>query len=157
MSEKTTGGRPGNLTRQTRSFIGRGEELYRLGEELDPGTGIARLVGVVGAGGVGKTGLALRAAARAEHLYPDGVWLVKLSPLHTAGPVGLAVVEALGLSDRSTRPFHPAGHRGRRRMGRGQKAVARPGLLRARPRGLRGLRRGAAARAAEPARPRHQP
>ncbi|OQQ20106.1 hypothetical protein B0675_01830 [Streptomyces sp. M41(2017)] len=104
MCEKTTGGRPGNLTPQTRSFIGRGEELDRLGQELDPGTGIARLVGVVGAGGVGKTGLALRAAARAEPHYPDGVWLVELSPLHTAGLVGLAVVEALGLSDRSTRP-----------------------------------------------------
>lgn len=104
VSDKTTGGRPGNLTPQTRSFVGRSEELGLLEAELDPGVGIDRLVSLVGAGGVGKTGLALRAAGRAEHHYPDGVWLVELSPLHTAGLVGLAVVEALGLSDRSTRP-----------------------------------------------------
>ncbi|MCX4991265.1 MULTISPECIES: NB-ARC domain-containing protein [unclassified Streptomyces] len=104
MSDKTTGGRPGNLPSQTRSFIGRLEELGRLERELDPGAGAGRLVSVVGAGGVGKTRLALRAAGRVEGAYPDGAWLVELSPLHTAGLVGLAVVEALRLTDRSTRP-----------------------------------------------------
>jgi predicted ATPase len=77
---------------------------------LDPASGAGRLVSVVGAGGIGKTRLALHAAARAareahpDGAYPDGVWLVELSPLHTIGLVGLAVVEALRLADRSTDP-----------------------------------------------------
>jgi len=104
VSEKTTGGRPGNLPPETRSFVGRRDELDWLDEELDPGVGIDRLVSLVGVGGVGKTRLALRAAVRVRDAYPDGVWLVELSPLHTAGPVGLAVVEALRLADQSTGP-----------------------------------------------------
>ncbi|WP_229703789.1 ATP-binding protein [Streptomyces albiflavescens] len=104
MSDKTTGGRSGNLPPETRSFVGRRDELDWLDQELDPGIGIDRLVSLVGVGGVGKTRLALRAAGRIRDAYPDGVWLVELSPLHTAGLVGLAVVEALRLADQSTGP-----------------------------------------------------
>lgn len=96
--------RPGNLLPETRSFVGRGEELAWLDGELDPGVGVGRLVSLVGVGGVGKTRLAARAAARVRDAYPDGVWLVELSALHTAGLVGLAVVEALRLADQSTGP-----------------------------------------------------
>lgn len=99
-----TGGRSGNLPAQVRGFVGRREELTLLEEELDPATGVHRLLSVVGTGGVGKTRLALRAAARVQDAYPDGVWLVELSPLRTTGLVGLAVVEALRLADRSTGP-----------------------------------------------------
>ncbi|MFD6302532.1 NB-ARC domain-containing protein [Streptomyces sp. NPDC060223] len=97
-------GRPGNLLPETRGFVGRAEELAWLDEELNPGIGVGRLVSLVGAGGVGKTRLATRAAARVRDAYPDGVWLVELSALHTAGLVGLAVVEALRLADQSTGP-----------------------------------------------------
>ncbi|MET8134896.1 NB-ARC domain-containing protein [Streptomyces sp. NPDC005251] len=100
----TSGGPPGNLPSPTRSFIGRLDELGRLERELDPANGIDRLVSLVGVGGVGKTRLALQAAGRIDGAYPDGVWLVELSPLRSAGLVGLAVVEALRLSDRSIRP-----------------------------------------------------
>ncbi|MFD5626957.1 ATP-binding protein [Streptomyces sp. NPDC127072] len=95
---------PGNLLPETRSFVGRAAELAWLDRELDPGTGVGRLVSLVGAGGVGKTRLASRAAARVRDAYPDGVWLVELSVLRTAGLVGLAVVEALRLADQSTGP-----------------------------------------------------
>ncbi|MCZ0998744.1 hypothetical protein O1M63_12260 [Streptomyces mirabilis] len=110
MSDKTTepthptGGGPGNLPPETHSFVGRREELRWLETELDPSVGIHRLLSVVGVGGVGKTRLALRALARLQEAYPDGVWLVELSPLHTAGLVGLAVVETLRLTDQSTGP-----------------------------------------------------
>ncbi|MCX4574692.1 hypothetical protein OHB41_16130 [Streptomyces sp. NBC_01571] len=100
----TTGGRSGDLPTETRGFVGRREELARLEQELDPAAGVHRLLSVVGVGGVGKTRLALRAAARVQDAYPDGVWLVELSPLRTAGLVGLAVVEALRLADQSTGP-----------------------------------------------------
>ncbi|MET7679687.1 NB-ARC domain-containing protein [Streptomyces sp. NPDC005423] len=94
----------GNLPPETRSFIGRRHELDRLGAALDPGGGPARLVSLVGVGGVGKTRLALRAATVVRDAYPDGVWLVELSPLHTAGLVALAVMETLKLADHSTHP-----------------------------------------------------
>ncbi|MFE2422143.1 ATP-binding protein [Streptomyces hokutonensis] len=94
----------GNLPPETLSFVGRGAELARLRAALDPDSGPARPVTVVGVGGVGKTRLALRAAARVRDAYPDGVWLTELSPLRTSGPVDLAVMESLRLADRSTRP-----------------------------------------------------
>lgn len=97
-------GSPGNLPPETHSFVGRRAELARLHAALDPGTGPPRLVSVVGVGGVGKTRLALRAAAEVRDAYPDGVWLAELSPLHTAGLVDLAVMETLRLADQSTRP-----------------------------------------------------
>jgi predicted ATPase len=94
----------GNLPPETRSFVGRRDELDRLGAALDPGVGLARLVSLVGVGGVGKTRLALRAATHVRDAYPDGVWLAELSPLHTGGLVDLAAMEALRLADQSTRP-----------------------------------------------------
>ncbi|MFH8463332.1 ATP-binding protein [Streptomyces sp. NPDC017991] len=102
----TAGGRPGNLPPETRSFVGRRRELARLEELLGPtdGGNGRRLVTLVGTGGVGKTRLALSAARRASHRYPDGVWFVELSPLRAQGLVGFAVVEALRLADRSTSP-----------------------------------------------------
>ncbi|MFE9603463.1 ATP-binding protein [Streptomyces hokutonensis] len=99
-----TPGTPGNLPPEIRSFVGRHAELARLQAALDPAAGPARTVSVVGVGGVGKTRLALRAAAEVQGAYPDGVWLAELSPLHTAGLVDLAVMETLRLADQSTRP-----------------------------------------------------
>ncbi|MBD0837325.1 ATP-binding protein [Streptomyces sp. TRM68416] len=95
--------RPGNLPPETRRFIGRSAELTWLTAELSSG-GEGRPLSLVGAGGVGKTGLALRAAGRAREAYPDGVWLVELSALRADGLVPLAVMEALGLADRTTGP-----------------------------------------------------
>lgn len=91
---------PGNLPPDARGFVGRLDELAWLEEELNPGG--ARLVTLVGVGGVGKTRLALRAAERAGEAYPDGVWLVELSPLRAEGQVPLAVMQALRLADQST-------------------------------------------------------
>ncbi|MDQ1038960.1 putative ATPase [Streptomyces sp. V3I8] len=105
MPENRAGdGRPGNLPPETRSFVGRPRELERLDGLLDPSGRHGRLVTLAGAGGVGKTRLALRAARRAAHRYRDGVWFVELSPLRARGLVGFAVVEALRLADSSTSP-----------------------------------------------------
>jgi hypothetical protein len=52
---------PGNLPLQVSSFIGRDRELARVAKAL----GEARVVTLSGVGGVGKTRLALRAAAEA--------------------------------------------------------------------------------------------
>src|SRR5262249_20753975 len=53
-----------------------------------------------GAGGSGKTRLALQAAAEAAEAYPDGVWWVPLAPLAEAIDVMPAAARALGGSGR---------------------------------------------------------
>ena len=82
----------GNLREQLSSFVGRRAELDELSETLRA----CRLVTLVGPGGVGKTRLAVEAAAsmRAEH--PDGVWLVELASVTEAEGVGPAAAGALG-------------------------------------------------------------
>ncbi|MGQ4384282.1 ATP-binding protein [Streptomyces sp. SAS_270] len=64
----------------------------------------ARLVTLTGPGGVGKTRLAGRIAARVERAFPDGVRFVQLSGLHDPALVPLAAADALGLHDHSDQP-----------------------------------------------------
>ncbi|MGW3147564.1 ATP-binding protein [Streptomyces sp. NPDC001177] len=87
----------GNLPPELDSFVGRSAELAGLTRELEAG----RLVTVTGAGGVGKSRLAARAAARSAPR--DGVWRVELAPVHDPEFVDYAVVTALGLTDHTTR------------------------------------------------------
>jgi predicted ATPase len=58
-------------------FVGRQGELAQIAAMLERG----RMVTVVGPGGVGKTRVALVAAAQAAGNYPDGVWIVEQSGL----------------------------------------------------------------------------
>jgi len=51
-----------------------------------------RLVTLTGTGGVGKTRLALEAAAMAADEFRDGVWMVELAPVTEPGSVALAVL-----------------------------------------------------------------
>jgi predicted ATPase/class 3 adenylate cyclase len=80
-----------NLPDQISSFIGRTRELAAL-RQLIPES---RLVSLVGAGGVGKTRLALQLGAELLDGKGGGVWLVELAPLPTAERVSLAVAETL--------------------------------------------------------------
>ena len=45
-----------------------------------------RLVTLTGAGGVGKTRLALQVAAGMAADFPDGIWLVELAPIGDGRP-----------------------------------------------------------------------
>jgi predicted ATPase len=92
--------RTGDLPTERTSFVGRQEELADV-ERLFDG---ARMVTLTGVGGVGKTRLALRAAARMRPAFPDGVWRVQLAPLQDGALVSQAVAEALGLVDPTLRP-----------------------------------------------------
>ncbi|MEU4795505.1 AAA family ATPase [Streptomyces sp. NPDC023327] len=89
---------PGNLPLELNAFIGRTAELTELAAALEAG----RLVTVTGVGGVGKSRLAVRAAAGVRPR--DGAWLVDLTPLRDAELVEHAVAEALGLTDHTSRP-----------------------------------------------------
>ena len=84
-----------NLPMQLTSFVGRRSELAEVLGLLEQ----ARLLTLIGAGGAGKTRLALQAAGAAADRYPDGVWLVELAPLTDAAAVPRAVAAALGLGE----------------------------------------------------------
>ncbi|MFJ9724467.1 ATP-binding protein [Streptomyces sp. NPDC101209] len=88
----------GNLPEELDAFVGRSAELAGLARALDT----ARLVTVTGAGGVGKSRLAARAAAL--HAPRDGVRRVELAPVRDPRFVDHAVAEALGLTDHTARP-----------------------------------------------------
>ena len=71
----------GQLPVETTSFVGREAELARLSVLLSQ----ARLVTVTGPGGVGKTRLALRAAAKAAPGFADGTCLAELATVTEPG------------------------------------------------------------------------
>jgi predicted ATPase/class 3 adenylate cyclase len=85
--------RTGNLPRQMTSFVGRAQELALVGDALRE----RPLVTLTGVGGVGKTRLALQAAAEAAAGFPDGAWMCALAPLTNPGAVWEAVGASLGV------------------------------------------------------------
>ena len=90
-----------NLPLAHTSFVGRGRERLEV-KRLLAMTGLLTLTG---AGGSGKTRLALEVARDLVGAYPDGVWLVELAPLSEAALVPKAVAEALGVPERSAEPL----------------------------------------------------
>src|SRR5215469_3095206 len=87
----------GNLPAELTSFVGRRNEMAEVRRLLAS----SRLVTLTGTGGVGKTRLALRAAAGLRRAFRDGVWLVQLDQLRDQALVTQAVAAALGLQDRA--------------------------------------------------------
>jgi predicted ATPase/class 3 adenylate cyclase len=86
---------PNNLPGELTSFVGRRVELAQIGASLER----VRLLTLTGAGGCGKTRLALQAVADVMDRYPDGVWWVELARLADAALVPAAVISALGLRE----------------------------------------------------------
>src|SRR5499425_404366 len=92
----------GNLPAELTSFVGRRGDLAEVRRLLAD----SRLVTLTGIGGVGKTRLALRAAAGLRRAFGDGVWLVQLDQLRDEALVAQAVAGVVGLQDRAG--FAPA-------------------------------------------------
>ena len=84
---------PSNLPRQTTSFVGRDVELAEAKALLAK----SRLVTIVGAGGVGKTRVAIQAGAQALHEFEDGVWFVDLATIEGDDAVSLEIASAFGV------------------------------------------------------------
>ena len=149
MTHGLTGKRPGELPAEVTGFVGRQRELA----VLDGLLGTARLVTVTGPGGVGKTRVALRAAARGRGRFADGVCLAELGGLHDPDLLPHTVATCLGLPEQDDRS----------QLGRDRglparpPAAAHPRLLRAPDRRVRGAGRAGAALRGAGDRAGHQP
>ncbi|MDT5029771.1 MAG: hypothetical protein QOE61_6951, partial [Micromonosporaceae bacterium] len=89
--------RRGNLPAEATSFVGRRAELAEARKKLSA----ARLVSLVGPGGVGKTRLAVRIATDLGRGFGGGAWLVELAELQDPALLGNAVMAALDLRDQA--------------------------------------------------------
>lgn len=88
---------PTNLPELPGTFVGRSADLREIGELLrDPAV---RLLTLIGPGGIGKTRLALEAAAEAATSFPDGRWWAPLASMQESGPAKGAIGQVLGLSE----------------------------------------------------------
>ena len=92
---KTLDARAHNLPIQLTSFVGRDREM----QEVKSLVKCSRLVTLTGAGGAGKTRLALQAGADRIDDYADGVWLAELAPLTDPGLVTHAAATVLGITE----------------------------------------------------------
>ena len=84
---------PNNLPRQLTSFIGRSAEMDELRDALHD----AKLVTCVGAGGSGKSRLAVQLAADTVDEHPGGTWWIDLSPISDPDRVADAAARTLGI------------------------------------------------------------
>ena len=91
------GAPPHNLPNVLTSFHGRARDLA----DLDRLTESRRLITLLGAGGVGKTRLALEAARAllAQSRFPDGTWFVELAPLGAPDLVTSAIAQVAGIRE----------------------------------------------------------
>ncbi|MFI0792579.1 ATP-binding protein [Micromonospora rubida] len=90
-----------NLPSQVTSFVGRKPERAELRRLVER----HRLVTVLGAGGAGKTRLAVELATGMVEDHPDGVWFVDIAAVTDPGLVAFAVAAVLGLRPEPGRPM----------------------------------------------------
>jgi predicted ATPase len=92
---------PSNLPAQPGPFVGRDEELA----EVIGAVEMSRVVTLTGVGGVGKTRLALQAAAELLPRFRDGAWLVELAPVIEPEALVEVVARALDVAERQGQPL----------------------------------------------------
>ncbi|HET7013573.1 MAG TPA: tetratricopeptide repeat protein [Streptosporangiaceae bacterium] len=91
---------PGFVDTEFTAFIGRDRELGEL-RALASG---ARALTLCGAGGIGKTRLAMRVVGELAPAYPDGAWFVELADLHQPDLVASRIASVIGVSEEPGRP-----------------------------------------------------
>jgi predicted ATPase/DNA-binding XRE family transcriptional regulator len=90
---------PNNLPRQATPLIGRENDLAKIAPLMCEYS----LITLVGAGGVGKTRLALRVGEALLEDSADGVWLVELAPFGEPASVIQVIASTFGLGDNEKR------------------------------------------------------
>ena len=90
-----------NLPAPRTSFVGREGEMLEVKRIL----AMTRLLTLTGAGGLGKTRLALEVARDLVGVYPEGVWLVELAPLTEPELVVPTVARILEVREQPERPL----------------------------------------------------
>ena len=91
-----------NLPSQLTSFIGREKEIETV-KRLITSHGGSRLLTLTGAGGSGKTRLALEVATTLRDDFPDGVWFIEFASLSDPSLVLQSLLTTLGLSEQAGR------------------------------------------------------
>ena len=91
----------GNADEDFNAFVGRGREL----SELQRIASDARALTLCGAGGIGKTRLAIRLAAELAAGFPDGTWFVDLSDLQQPDLVASRIASVIGVLEEPGRPL----------------------------------------------------
>jgi len=86
---------PNNLPQQLTSFVGRDRELAEVTERIPR----CRLLTLTGPGGIGKTRLALQAAADVMEHFADGVHFIEFAPVSDARMVPQTVATVLGVKE----------------------------------------------------------
>jgi predicted ATPase/DNA-binding SARP family transcriptional activator/DNA-binding CsgD family transcriptional regulator len=99
--EEPSAARRHNVPVARSSFVGRERELVEVKRELS----MTRLLTLTGAGGSGKTRLALEVIRDMVGAYLDGIWVVELAPLSEPELVPQAVASALGVREKPSRPL----------------------------------------------------
>src|SRR4051794_20274152 len=94
---------PANLPAPRMRLIGREHDVAAVCTLTLQADG--RLVTLTGAGGSGKTSLALEVARGLLDHFPDGVWLVELAPLADSTLVAQAVAAPFGVQEGPSRPL----------------------------------------------------
>jgi predicted ATPase/DNA-binding XRE family transcriptional regulator len=89
----------GNLPIALTRFIGRAAEVAAVEALLKRESDAARLVTLIGAGGCGKTRLALRVAEEIQEQYRDGAWVAELAPISDPELVASAIATSLGIHE----------------------------------------------------------
>lgn len=90
---KSLSSHPNNLPQQLTSFVGRDRETQDLSEMLLG----SRLITLTGAGGTGKSRIAIQVSAETLERYPDGAWLVELAPIMEGELVVQTVAQVLAV------------------------------------------------------------
>jgi predicted ATPase/class 3 adenylate cyclase len=96
--------RPNNLPVQLTTLVGRERDV----EDVKSLSGQHRLLTLFGAGGVGKTRLALQVGADLLDRYPDGVWFADLAPISDPELAASVVASAMGIPQRGSEPLGDA-------------------------------------------------
>jgi predicted ATPase/DNA-binding SARP family transcriptional activator/tetratricopeptide (TPR) repeat protein len=89
-----------NLPHRLTTFIGRQQEQTEIRQLIAKN----RLVTLVGAGGVGKSRLALQVGEKSLSNFPDGVWFIELAPLTDSALVQQTVCAALEIFQQAGAP-----------------------------------------------------